>query len=63
MLSDHGQSLGATFRQRYGQPIEAIIAALLPGTMTAVGTTDAVESAGMGRRIAAEFGRAFGLGP
>ncbi len=63
VLSDHGQSLGATFQERYGRPIEEIIAALLPATMTVVGTTDMAESAGMGRRIAAEFGRGSGLGP
>jgi hypothetical protein len=63
VLSDHGQSLGATFQQRYGQPLEGIISARLPGTMTVAGTTEAVESAGMGRRIAAEFGRGSGLGP
>ncbi len=50
VLSDHGQCLGATFQQRYGQTLEAVIAALLPGTMTVVGTTESVESAGMGRR-------------
>jgi len=63
VLSDHGQSLGATFQERYGHSLEEIIAALLPATMTVLGTTDAVESAGMGRRIAAEFGRGSGLGP
>jgi hypothetical protein len=63
VLSDHGQCLGATFQQRYGQPIEQVLAALLPGAMTVVGTTEAVESAGIGRRIAAEFGRSSGLGP
>jgi uncharacterized membrane protein YvlD (DUF360 family) len=63
VLSDHGQCLGATFQERYGRPLEAIIAALLPGTMTVVGTTDAGESAGIGRRITAEFGRGSGLGP
>jgi len=63
VLSDHGQCLGATFRQRYGQTLEAVIAGQLPGTMTVAGTTDAVESAGFGRRIAAEFGRGSGLGP
>jgi uncharacterized membrane protein YvlD (DUF360 family) len=62
VLSDHGQCLGATFSQRHGQPLEAIIAALLPGRMSVVGTTDSVESAGMGRRIAAELGRGQGLG-
>ena len=63
VLSDHGQCLGATFKQRYGQALEAIISAQLPGTMSVVGTTDAVESAGIGRRMAAEFGRGSGLGP
>jgi uncharacterized membrane protein YvlD (DUF360 family) len=63
VLSDHGQCLGATFQQRYGRPLEAVIAEQLPGTMTVVGTTDSVESAGYGRRIAAEFGRGSGLGP
>jgi uncharacterized membrane protein YvlD (DUF360 family) len=63
VLSDHGQCLGATFRQRYGEPLEAIISAQLPCAATVVGTTDAVESAGIGRRMAAEFGRGSGLGP
>jgi uncharacterized membrane protein YvlD (DUF360 family) len=62
VLSDHGQCLGATFSQRHGQPLEAVIAALLPGEMSVVGTTDLVESAGMGRRIAAELSRGPGLG-
>ena len=62
VLSDHGQCLGATFSQRYGQPLEAIIAALLPGNMTVVGTTDSVESSGIGRRIAAELSRGPGPG-
>ena len=63
VLSDHGQSLGATFRQRFGASLEAAIAELLPATATVAGTTDAVESAGIGRRMAAEIGRGTGLGP
>jgi len=62
VLSDHGQSLGATFSQRHGKPLEAVISALLPGDMSVAGTTDSVESAGIGRRIAAEFGRGRGMG-
>jgi uncharacterized membrane protein YvlD (DUF360 family) len=62
VLSDHGQCMGATFSQRCGQPLEAVVAALLPGKMSVVGTTDSVESAGMGRRVAAELGRGIGLG-
>ena len=63
VLSDHGQCLGATFQQRYGQTLEAVIAEHLQGTLAVVGTTESVESAGFGRRIAAEFGRGSGLGP
>ena len=63
VLSDHGQCLSATFQQRCGQTLEAVIAEQLPDTLTIVGTTGAVESAGYGRRIAAEFGRGSGLGP
>jgi uncharacterized membrane protein YvlD (DUF360 family) len=62
VLSDHGQCLGATFRQRHGQPLEEIIGALLPSGTSVVGTTDSVESAGIGRRIAAELGRGRGMG-
>jgi uncharacterized membrane protein YvlD (DUF360 family) len=63
VLSDHGQSMGETFRQRHGQPLEAAIAALLPDSMTVHGTTDAVESAGTGRRLAAEMARGSRLAP
>jgi hypothetical protein len=60
VLSDHGQALGATFRQQQGATLEAVIAKLLADGSTVVGTTGAVESAGIGRRIAAEFGRSSG---
>ena len=62
VLSDHGQCLGATFRQRHGKPLEEVIAALLPGATTVAGTTDSVESAGIGRRVASELGRGSGTG-
>ena len=63
VLSDHGQALGATFRQEHGATLEAVIAELLPDASTVVGTTDAVESTGTGRRVVTELGRASGLGP
>ena len=63
VLSDHGQCLGASFEQRYGRSLEAVIAEQLPDTMTVVGTTGSVESSGFGRRIAAELVRGSGLGP
>jgi uncharacterized membrane protein YvlD (DUF360 family) len=62
VLSDHGQALGATFRQQQGATIEAVIAKLLPGGSTVVGTTDAVESSGTVRRVAAELGRGSAMG-
>ncbi len=62
-LSDHGQSLGATFQAQFGKAVEDVIADAVPGPITVAGTTEDVESAGMGRRIAAEFGRGSGLGP
>jgi hypothetical protein len=62
VLSDHGQCLGATFQQRHGEPLEAVIARQLPTSMTVVGTTGSVESAGYGRRIVAELGRGSGIG-
>jgi len=63
VLSDHGQSLGATFSQRYGQPLEALVAALLPGAATVVGATEPVEQAGMTSRLVAEIRRGSGVAP
>ncbi len=34
LLSDHGQSLGATFRQRYGTTLQQVIADLMGGDVT-----------------------------
>jgi uncharacterized membrane protein YvlD (DUF360 family) len=33
VLSDHGQSLGATFRQRYGQSLQEVVAGLMGGVV------------------------------
>lgn len=38
LLSDHGQSLGATFLQRYGKTLEATIAELMGGASVVAGT-------------------------
>jgi uncharacterized membrane protein YvlD (DUF360 family) len=63
LLSDHGQSLGATFSQCYGGPLEAAVAGLMPGTPTVLGVAGPTEHEGGVRRIAAEVGRASGLAP
>ena len=43
ILSDHGQSQGATFLQRYGETLEQVVMRLC-GTGTSVGTDDAQPS-------------------
>jgi uncharacterized membrane protein YvlD (DUF360 family) len=63
VLSDHGQSLGATFRQRFGQPLEAAVAALIPGSATVISVGGPSEHAGGGLRIAAEIVRGSVLAP
>ncbi|HEX7496327.1 MAG TPA: phage holin family protein [Candidatus Limnocylindrales bacterium] len=62
-LSDHGQSLGATFRQIHGQSLEAVVAALVEGDATVIGGGDSHEHTGGGRRVAGELGRGSGLAP
>jgi uncharacterized membrane protein YvlD (DUF360 family) len=62
-LSDHGQSLGATFRQIHGQSLEAVVGALIAGGATVIGGGDSHEHAGGGRRVAGELGRGSGLAP
>ncbi len=45
VLSDHGQSFGPTFRQRYGQTLEATIAGLMRGDAPAGTRGPSVEAA------------------
>ncbi len=63
LLSDHGQSLGASFRQRYGQPLEVVLGTLMPGTPTVIGAGEKTEYTGSGRVIAMELGRGTGVAP
>ncbi len=46
ILSDHGQSQGATFRQRYGSTLDELVRELMGGDATAV--TPAAEGEGWG---------------
>ena len=46
VLSDHGQSQGATFRQRYGSTLDEVIRALMGGDVTAVTATSQGEGWG-----------------
>lgn len=40
VLSDHGQSLGATFRQRFGQSLEEVVRRLMGGTEAVIAATE-----------------------
>ncbi len=62
-LSDHGQSQGSTFVQCYGQALEEVIAGLIPGSATVIGTGDPTEHGGGGLRIVAELLRGSRLAP
>ncbi len=46
LLSDHGQSLGATFRQRYDEDLETLIARHAAGDTTVSAATEDVETWG-----------------
>jgi uncharacterized membrane protein YvlD (DUF360 family) len=46
LLSDHGQSLGATFKQRYGKTLQDVIADLMGGTTDVAAGTGRVEEWG-----------------
>jgi hypothetical protein len=62
LLSDHGQNLAATFRQRTGRPLEDVIASLMGGSPTVLGASEPVEHRGTSGQIIEEIGRRRGAG-
>ena len=54
VLSDHGQSLGATFRQRFGQSLEDVISALMGGDVHMRTGTELAEGWGNLNAVASE---------
>ena len=60
LLSDHGQSLGATFLQRYGETLEDVIAKLMGGATDVEAATGRVEEWGPINAVATEASRASG---
>ena len=62
LLSDHGQNLAATFRQRYGRPLEDVIASFMGGHPSVLGASDPVEHHGTSGQIFSEIGRLRGAG-
>jgi uncharacterized membrane protein YvlD (DUF360 family) len=61
VLSDHGQSQGATFRQRYGISLEALVRDLMEGDPAVYAATSAVEGWGYVNTVMTQL--AGGAGP
>ena len=61
VLSDHGQTLGATFHQRYGTSLGDVIARLMGPSTSWRGAGDGAEYTGTSRRMLTELGRGHGV--
>ena len=61
VLSDHGQSQGATFRQRYGSTLDEVIRALMGGDVTAVTTATQGEGWGPANALLGEIRQRPGI--
>jgi hypothetical protein len=62
LLSDHGQSLGATFRQRYGKTLQEVIAERMGGGIATRAATEASEPWGPLNAALAEARQTTGPG-
>jgi uncharacterized membrane protein YvlD (DUF360 family) len=62
VLSDHGQSQGATFRQRYNITLEGLIRSLIGEQPEVRAATSTAESWGPVNALLTEIGRAAGIG-
>jgi uncharacterized membrane protein YvlD (DUF360 family) len=63
VLSDHGQSLGATFKQRYGQSLGEVVRELMGGRANIVQTTTQAEGSTFVNSFLSEISRSRGVGP
>ena len=63
VLSDHGQSLGATFKQRYGHSLGELVRDLMGGRATVVQTETAAEGSTFMNAFLSEITRSSGVGP
>ena len=63
VLSDHGQSLGATFKQRYGQSLGEVVRDLMSGRATVVQTKTQGEGSTFVNSFLSEITRSKGVGP
>jgi len=62
-LSDHGQSLGATFKQRYGKSLGEYIRELMGGRATVVQSTSKAEGSMFVNAFLSEITKSKGVGP
>lgn len=60
VLSDHGQSLGATFRQRYGETLEQVLRKLMGGADSVTTAVGDLEEWRVANTFASELTRARG---
>ena len=63
VLSDHGQSLGATFKQRYGRSLGEVVRDLMGGRATVVQTESNAEGGAFVNSFLSEVTRSQGIGP
>ena len=63
VLSDHGQSLGATFKQRYGKSLGDVVLDLMGGRATVIQTETTAEGGAFVNSFLSEVTRAKGIGP
>ena len=63
VLSDHGQSLGLTFKQRYGQSLGEVVRDLMSGRATVMQTTTKAEGSTFVNSFLSEITRSQGVGP
>ena len=63
ILSDHGQSLGLTFKQRYGQSLGDVVRDLMSGRATVMETTTKAEGSTFVNSFLSEITRSKGVGP
>jgi uncharacterized membrane protein YvlD (DUF360 family) len=63
VLSDHGQSLGSTFKQRYGESLGDLIRRLMGGRAAVIQSTTAAEGSTFVNAFLSEVTRGHGAGP
>jgi hypothetical protein len=62
VLSDHGQSQGATFRQRYGRTLDALVRDLMAGEPAVLAATSDVEGWGYVNTVLTQLAAGEGRG-